>query len=71
MVVNKISVKDWRGRIIGWIETDENGNKTIRDFYQRILGKYDKKHDVTRDFYGRIVAKGDQSSLLIGMNQKS
>lgn len=63
-------VKDWTGRVIGFIETDSvTGNKTIKDWYGRIIGKYDKKHNVTKDFYGRIVAQGDQASMLIGMSQ--
>lgn len=69
MIVDRQSVKDFQGHIIGWIETDENGNRTVRDFYRRVLGKYDKKNNVTRDFYGKIVARGDQSSLLIGLSQ--
>ena len=68
MIVDKQYVREFSGKILGSIETDHLGNKTIRDFYGRVLGKYDKKQDVTRDFYGKIVARGDQSSLLIGTN---
>ena len=39
-------------------------DKTVKDFYGRILGKYNKKLNVTKDFYGRLVAKGDQTGLL-------
>lgn len=65
----KVPIKDWTGYILGFVETDEQGNKVVYDFYNRILGRYDKKQDVTKDFYGRLIAKGDQSSMLIGMNQ--
>ncbi len=58
-------VRDFTGRIVGYIETDFQGNKIVRDFYRVVLGKYDKKNNVTRDFYGRIVARGDVSSSLI------
>ena len=59
-------IRDFYGRIIGYIETDERtGNKTGRDFYCRILGTWDKNLNVTRDFYGRIVARGDALSGLI------
>ena len=61
----KDPIKDWTGRIIGWIEVDEYGNKTIRDFYNKILGTYNKRLDITRDFYGRQVAKGDNLLLLL------
>lgn len=63
---DKQPIREWNGKIIGWVETDSiTGDKIIRDFYGRILGKYDKKFNVTRDFYGRVLYKGDQSGLLL------
>ena len=70
MIVDKQVIREFGGKIIGYIETDKSGDKVIRDFYGRILGRYDKRQNVTRDFYGRIVANGDQSALLIGMHKK-
>ena len=58
-------VRDFYNRIIGYIETDSIGNKIVKNYYKRILGRYDKKHDVTRDFYNRIIGKGDLSSMLL------
>ena len=63
-MTNQEILRDFYGRIIGYIETDNQGNRTIRDKYRKILGYYDKKSNVTRDFYKRIIAKGDQSALL-------
>lgn len=65
----KVAVRDFYGRILGWIETTATG-KTVRDFYGRILGKYDKASNTTRDFYGHIIAQGDQVALLLSMNKK-
>lgn len=63
---DKQPIREWNGKIIGWVEIDSiTGDKIIRDFYGRILGKYDKKFNVTRDFYGRVLYKGDQSGLLL------
>ncbi len=53
------AVKDWRGRILGWVETRSNGEKVLKDFYGKILGFYKPDLDVTTDFYGRHVGKGD------------
>ena len=65
-MLQKKEIRDFYGRIIGWIETDTvTGDKIGRDFYHRIVGYYEKKLDVTRDFYKRIVAKGDALSGLI------
>ena len=59
------TLKDWAGRVIGYVQTDNYGNKILRDFYRKILGKYDKASNTTRDFYGRKVARGDQLLILL------
>lgn len=59
------TLRDFYGKIIGYIETAPNGNKTLRNFYRQILGRYDKSSNTTRDFYGRIVARGDQLMMLL------
>ena len=59
IAVSKIPVRQASGRIIGFIETDKDGNKQVRDFYGKILGYYDARLDVTRDFYGKITTRGD------------
>ena len=59
-------VKDWRGKILGFIETDtQTGNKKIKDFYGKIKGKYNKRLDITQDFYGRKVSNGEQLLRLL------
>lgn len=62
---NKEAIRDFYGRIIGYIETDNAGNQIGRDFYNRIVGYYDKKQNVTRDFYKVIKGKGNLLSGLI------
>ena len=44
--------------------------ETIKDFYNRILGKYYQRENVTKDFYGRTIAKGNVLSSLIYNNKK-
>lgn len=58
-VISKEPVREFNGKIMGWIETDRDGNQQVRDFYGRIQGTYDKKMNVTRDFYGRIITQGN------------
>lgn len=58
-IVSKEAIRDFSGKIIGYVETDNIGNQQVRDFSGRILGTYDKKMNVTRDFYGRIVTRGN------------
>lgn len=65
-MIQREKIKDWTGKIIGFIDTDTvTGNKVIRDFYGKITGKYNKKLNITQDFYGRTVAKGDQSAMML------
>lgn len=62
---NIVQIKDFKHRIIGTIETDNRGNKIAKDFYRRIVGRYDANANVTKDFYHRIVARGDAIASLI------
>lgn len=65
------TLRDFYGRIIGYIETDtKTGNKTGRDFYRRIVGYYDKNLNVTKDFYQRIVGRGDILTSLITKSER-
>lgn len=63
--MDKQTIRDFSGKIIGFIETDSRGNKTVRDFYMRVLGYYDKSLDVTTDFYHRVIARGDCCGMLL------
>ena len=60
-------IRDFSGRIIGYIQEHDNGDKTVRDFYRKILGRYNKATDTIRVFYNRIIARGDQSSMLLNL----
>lgn len=65
-MIKTTTIKDFYGRIIGFIEEDTNtGNKTAYDFYRRILGKYNKRDNKTRDFYGKILAQEDITQALV------
>ena len=63
--MEKEYIKDWQGRILGVVETDDKGNKTVRDFYNVILGFYKKDLNITTDFNGRMLTKGDTAVGLI------
>lgn len=67
------TLKDFYGRIIGFVETDSvTGNKVGKDFYHRVVGFYDKKLNITKDFYHRIVGQGDiLTSLISQANEKN
>ena len=62
--MGKQAIRDFSGKIISWVEDMPNGDVVVRDFYGKILGKYDKYCDVTRDFYGKILARGNCVGML-------
>lgn len=67
-MIQREKVKDWKGKIIGFIDYDtSNGNKIVRDFYGKILGKYNKRLNITQDFYGRTLSKGDRCGMLLDL----
>ena len=36
-IISKEPVREFNGKIMGFIETDKDGNQQVRDFYGRIL----------------------------------
>ena len=64
-MIKKDFIKNAYGMILGKIEEDERGNKTIKNQYGRILGRYNASDDTTRDEYGYILYRGDRLSLLL------
>lgn len=59
IVVSKVTIREPSGKILGYIETDKDGNQQVREFSGKILGYYDKRTDMTRDFYGRPKTRGN------------
>ena len=67
-VINKVPIREFSGKIIGFLESDAKGNQQVRDFSLKILGFYDKTNDVTRDFYGKIITRGNTVIGLLYQN---
>ena len=65
-MIRKQPIKEFTGRIIGWISEDTvTGDKTLTDFGGVVLGYYRKRRDVTTDYVGRELYKGDNLSALL------
>ena len=58
-------LKDYYGRIYGYMHVQSNGDIWCYDFYGRMVGKYIRSLDVTRDFYGRNVSSGNTLAALL------
>lgn len=65
--ISKTAVREFSGKIIGWVETDKDGNQQVRTFTGKIIGKYDKSLDCTRTFTGKIITKGNTAVGLLYM----
>lgn len=67
----KNELRNFKGEILGYIETDTTtGDKIGKDFYQRVVGYYDAKQNVTRDFYKVIVYKGGDGLVALIEKEK-
>lgn len=53
------TIREFSGKILGYVETDLKGNQVVKDFYGYIVAKYDKDANMTRDFYGRVIGYGN------------
>ncbi len=59
------TIREFSGSIIGFLEHESNGDITVKDFYGRILGRYESRNDVTKDFYGKILYRGNMAAALL------
>lgn len=59
------TIRNFSGTIIGYLDHEGNGDITVRDFYGKVLGRYERSGDVTRDFYGRILYRGNMAAALL------
>lgn len=63
--MERITLKDSRFFIIGYIDIAPNGDKTLRNEKFQILGYYKKDRDVTQDARFMIVGRGDVLTSLL------
>lgn len=67
--MNKTPVKDFNGRILGWIVTESDGRQKAMDFTGKLLGTYYPDRNTTNDFYGRVLYRGNMIASLISNNK--
>ncbi len=66
----KKAIKEFSGRILGYVDYDYSGSGKATAFSGRILGTYDSRNDYTKDFSGRILYQGDCLSALVILESK-
>lgn len=65
VIVTREYIKNRSGKILGFIDTDSEGNRTARTKEGRVLGYYKKKRNVTTNVGGKILSYGDTVSSMI------
>ena len=65
MASTRREIYDGRGARIGWIETDERGNKRVYSMTKGVVGYYYKDTNRTVTVGGKIVAFCDATSSLL------
>lgn len=63
--MERITLKDSRFHIIGYVDIAPNGDKTLRNERFQIIGYYKKDADVTKDARFMIVGRGDILTSLL------
>lgn len=59
------TLRDASFNIVGYVETDDMGNKTVRDPSFQTKGFYSKGSNVTQDSSFKNLAWGDQTRILL------
>lgn len=65
MASTRQEIYDGKGARIGWIETDERGNKRVYSFSKGIVGFYYKDTNRTVTVGGKIVAYSDCAATML------
>ena len=65
MANSRQDIRDGQGRPIGWIETDERGNKRVYSFTKGLVGFYYKDTNRTVTAGGKIIAYCDCATALL------
>ena len=63
--MERITLKDARFRIIGYVDIAPNGDKTLRNEKFQILGYYKAGQNITQDARFVIVGRGDILTSLL------
>ena len=65
MTSTRQEIYDGRGARIGWIETDERGNKRVYSMTKGVVGYYYKDTNRTVTVGGKIIAYCDCATALL------
>lgn len=64
-MASRETIREFSGRIVGYLDHESNGDITVKNFSGTILGKYEARSDSTKDFYGKILYYGNMAPALL------
>ena len=64
-VMARETIKAYTGIILGYLDTEPNGDVAAKDSYGKILGYYRKGNNVTTDSCGRPIYQGNCAVALV------
>lgn len=69
MYTKRNTIREYGGKVIGFIDEDDDGNQEARSFGGKVLGRYDKATNMTRDFGGKVLSIGNTLAALLYQNK--
>lgn len=63
-------VKDWSGKVLGFVETDKKGNQIVKNFGGKVLARYNAEKDWTTDYAGKLLSRGNTAISYIYLEKK-
>lgn len=63
--MNRDWIKDRNGKVLGYIDTDSNGNKVAKTRDGKVVGYYKEKFGTTTDASGKVISRSDTVVSLI------
>ena len=59
------TIREFSGSVVGYLDHESNGDITVRNFYGKVLGRYERSSDTTKDFYGKVLFRGNMAAALL------
>ena len=61
----KIPVKNFSGKILGYIEYKPNGDQELKNYSGMILGTFNATRNITQNYSGTILNYGNTLTMLL------
>jgi hypothetical protein len=61
----KIPLKNFGGKVLGYIECNSDGDQKLTDYGGFVLGRYIAKSNTTQDYGGKVLTRGNTLTMLL------